>query len=210
MRARIESTADLRPGDFGFGPIDGWAGILSRLGHLALGEAVQLQRSRVDHVFVVTDAQKALYLPSSMVTDQDAMCVEAMPRGARHVSIEDRWTDRYAYIRLPLESTPAGAIAEQAKALIGTPYSFLDWLALAARHRHLDPMASSALNKAIRRRVTDSGHMVCSQLADQALTRAGVQVFADGRLSQDVTPGALFYRLIALGGQLYFPGERLL
>ena len=41
------------------------------------------------------------------------------------------------------------------------------------------------------------------------MSRAGVCVFSDGRLSQDVTPGALFYRLLELGGTISIPGKRL-
>jgi len=40
---------------------------------------------------------------------------------------------------------------------------------------------------------------------DAACTRAGISVFNDGRLSQDVIPGALFYQLLRIGGTSHWP-----
>lgn len=76
--------------------------------------------------------------------------------------------------------------------LVGVPYSFLDYLSLTLLHLGL-PRRLTA------RRVTDSGHMICSQLVDTVLCRAGYHLFDDGRLPQDVTPGALFRRAGTLG-----------
>lgn len=194
---RIHELTDLRPGDIGFGPLRGPARTVAEIGQWMLKDS-----SRWHHVYVVTDAGTG-----EPGDDMYPMGVEAMPRGARWWSLAQRWTPEYVYLRLPEVETHGFLIAEKAKELIGTPYSFLDYVALALRGHGLDGFGPGAW---VRRRVTDSGHMICSQLADQALARAGVCVFTDGRLSQDVTPGALFYRLLALGGQPIFPGEPLL
>ena len=85
-------------------------------------------------------------------------------------------------------------VGARARELVGTPYSFLDYLSLALLHAGFRKWGSWARN-----RVTSSGHMICSQLVDAALTDTGFHVFEDGRLPQDVTPGALFRRLGALG-----------
>lgn len=205
----ITSLADLRPGDLGFGPIGGAAGLIAKAGQLLLGERVRLGRVSIDHVFVVTEAATLVSGLSS--TWNPVMAVEALPGGAKEVSIADRWTDRYAYVRPNYPGTEwCGAlVAEKARAMVGTPYSFLDYLALAARERHLSSWLPDAIEDRIAQRVLSSGHMICSQLADQALTRAGYQVFDDGRLSQEVTPGALLYQLVhMLGGRMYIPGVR--
>lgn len=204
----ITSLADLRPGDIGFGPIGGAAGLVVKAGQLMLGERVRLGRVSIDHVFVVTDAQ---YLDGDWSNVANPpMCVEAMPGGARHVSIADRWTDRYAYVRpnYPGEKYTGMLVATEARCLIDTPYSFLDYASLAARERHISAWMPDALEDRIAQRVLSSGSMICSQLADQALTRAGYQVFDDGRLSQEVMPGELFHQLThMLGGKVYIPGS---
>jgi hypothetical protein len=46
--------------------------------------------------------------------------------------------------------------------------------------------------------------MICSQLVDTILCRAGYHLFADGRLPQDVTPGALFRRAGAYGDVMWW------
>jgi hypothetical protein len=201
------NITDLRPGDIGFGPINGVAGLIVAVGQLMLGERARIHRRTIDHVFMVTEER---YVTSEgYVTDgqlRGPLAVEAMPSGAREVDISDRWTDRYIYLRLPgmneasshLGWMKGERISYEARQLVGTPYSFLDYGALALRHWGFP-------HDSLRKRITDSGHMICSQLADQALTRAGIKVFNDGRLSQDVTPGALYYQLLRLGATTFWP-----
>ena len=55
----------------------------------------------------------------------------------------------------------------------------------------------------IAERIMDRGEMICSQLADQALTDAGFHVFDDGRLPQDVVPAELFRKLLSMQGTRY-------
>jgi hypothetical protein len=129
------------------------------------------------------------------------MAVEAMPGGAREVNIADRWTSDYVYLRLPDETCgPVVGLRAGLAAigLVGTPYSFIDYLALALRHWGFRA-------EWLRARITSYGHMICSQLVDQSLTHAGVHVFSDERLPQDVTPGALFRRLSQLGASSSWP-----
>jgi cell wall-associated NlpC family hydrolase len=77
------------------------------------------------------------------------------------------------------------AVADAAMSLVGTPYSFLDYVALAAWE------AGIRIGGPLRRYVEDSGHLICSALVDEAYQRAGIRLFEDGRLSGDVTPGDL-------------------
>lgn len=184
---------DLRSGDIGFGPIRGAAGALVGLGQLMLGD-----EARFRHVFVVVEAGSRMTFPYG---------VEAMPRGARLVSIgPERLTGDYVYVRLSGPDSLGEDIGRHALNMEGTPYGFSDYLALTLKHwgirsRVLDWWISREDGRGYPRRA------ICSQLADKALSLAGVQVFSDGRLSQDVTPGALFYQLLKIGGQAYWPGR---
>ncbi|WP_246247779.1 hypothetical protein [Micromonospora maritima] len=188
---------DLQPGDIGFGPIDGAVGLFVGFGQAILGDD-----SRFRHVFVVT---KAGQLGPNGLPAEAPEVVEAMPSGARVASAADRWSDRYVYVRL--EAYPQEVrdqVAYHALQMAGTPYGFSDYLALALKRlgirlRLLDNWIS---------RVDPYGYPVraiCSQLADAACTRAGIKVFRDGRLSQDVIPGALFYQLLRIGGKALWP-----
>jgi uncharacterized protein YycO len=161
-----------RPGDIGLTRIGGLTGVLVSLGQFILRDA-----SRYTHVFVVLD---------------NGEVIEAMPGGAI-ISPLDKYagTTKYgsplaAYLDIKLTPEQREAIVREARQLEGVPYSFRDYVALALERLGIHW-------KWIENRVTDSGHMICSQLADEAYKRAGVHLFEDGRLSQKVTPGDLTY-----------------
>lgn len=180
----IETVADLLPGDVGFTTIPGRVGA-----GVALGQALLRDECWFTHTWIVAYASKDTYHgPDGNVT-----YVEAMPGGARRVkSTNPRIGPGFGYIRLPLTDAQRVAITPWALERVGTPYSFLDYLSIALLHLGLP-------RRLVADRVTSSQHMICSQLVDAALTDAGFRVFDDGRLPQDVTPGALFRRLGALG-----------
>jgi hypothetical protein len=178
------SLADTRPGDIMFSKrlkpraVEGlvWAG------QLALGQTGYPQ-----HVGVVVDGGRL---------------VQAMPRGAEVIPLDTRrhWTGDIVFIRPNYRSEyTAPAVARAALRYVGTPYSFLDYVSIAA-HR-LDPVWKVAPgacgSQRLAQYVRDSGHMICSQLADQALADAGWHVFDDGRLPQDVTPADLYRKMRA-------------
>lgn len=178
----INSLADLRPGDIGFGPIHGNIGIGIRVALAILDGGAPYQ-----HVFMITEAiQKAT---AGFDEYDPPMAVEAMPGGAVEVDISMRWTSKNCYVRPNYaDVTQAEYAAQTAKQLIGTPYSFLDYYALAAHHLHLP-------SKLVDNYIKSSKHMICSQLVDHCLASADWHVFNDGRLPQDVTPSALYYKL---------------
>ena len=158
------------PGDIGLVRIPGIAGWFIALGQLLLGDA-----SRFSHAFIVVDGTRAL---------------SAQPRGAGYDSLQTYISLGAAFGRgIPLTPEERTRIVMAATNLLGTPYSFLDYFALALHRFRIRP-------KFVERYVTNSGHMICSQLVDQVYLRAGVHLFADGRLSQDVTPGDIANVLI--------------
>lgn len=185
----IESVADLEVGDVGFYVIAGRVGGVVSFGQWLI-DAVALLRGRPVEGSWFTHA----YIVVAKLPGGDAEILEAMPGGARRVRIGGggRIGPGYGYARVPLTDTQRAAIPRVADALVGTPYSLLDYVSIAMLHLGL-PRALVA------GRVRDSGHMICSQLVDYLLCRVGLHLFADGRVSQDVIPGALFRRAGAVG-----------
>ena len=158
------------PGDIGLVRIPGRMGWLIAFGQLLLGDA-----SKYTHAFIV-------------INDQHS--ISASPGGAGWDNLNTYIGHGAAFGRnIPLTTDQRVRIVAEAEALLGTPYSFLDYLALGLHRFKIRP-------KFIEKRVTDSGHMICSQLVDQCYLRAGIHLFSDGRLSQDVTPGDIANILI--------------
>lgn len=216
---RCESLADLQPGDIGFGPIHGGAGLLVNAGQLLLGEGFHVGELDIRHVFVVTDNPG----------DGTVQLVEAEPGGASSIWIEpngnganaDRWTPEYAYVRLP-EDYPGQAddAAAIARAMIGTPYSFASYAALAAwrfgwktpRLEKWIDRRKPAIDMPTRRPVLTArnepvevalpAEAICSVLADQAWSLTGKKIM-HGVAHQCVTPGALAGRLLDFSGAVW-------
>ncbi len=198
----MPTISDLRPGDLGFGPVGGWFQAPDVIGQFILGEGFAVGDVQVGHVFVVTGPVTA---------------VEAMPGGAVEVAIPERWTSRFAYVRLP-EDYPGQAedAAIIARAMIGTPYSFASYAALAAwrfgvkakwLERWIDrrergvPVPSEAPDAVDdMKTVMLPAEAICSVLADQAWALTGKQVMPAGTPHQCVTPGALAKALLEMDG----------
>jgi uncharacterized protein YycO len=162
-----------RPGDIGLTTITGPVGTAIRLGQWLNGDGF----SQFEHAFVVVS---------------DTELVEAMPGGARIAPLTEYDGRHVAYVA-PGNLTDGQRIliAECARQLVGTPYSFADYAALAAHRFHL-PLPG------LRQYVADSRHMICSQLADEAYRRAGIALFTDRRWPGYVTPADLWQ---LLGGE---------
>jgi len=158
-----------QPGDIGLTVITGAGGKAIRLGQWLNGDGF----ADVEHAFVVAKHRQGL--PTV------PWIVEAMPGGARYVK---NWhpADRTVYLRCPDEHRDA--VAEAARDMIGVPYSWADYGALALHRFHIP-------TPHLRHYIETSGHMICSQLADRAAEKGGWRLFADGRWHGDVTPADL-------------------
>lgn len=159
-----------QPGDIGLTSVEGIVGKLIRLGQFFNGDGF----SRYEHAFIVLE---------------DGMLVEAMPGGAQIVPLSEYDDREVLYVR------PSGLTAEDrqricaiARAFEGTPYSFVDYTAIAAHRLHL-PLPG------LREFVESTDHMICSQLVDRAYSLAGIPLFSDNRWDGWVTPGSLYQRL---------------
>jgi cell wall-associated NlpC family hydrolase len=152
------------PGDFGLTRIAGVTGKLVSVGQRAVGSG-----SYFTHAFV--------YVGNGHI-------IEAEPGGARLSTLAHALEGGKHAVYSDLELTGAQRrdIVSAALSLKGTPYSFLDYLAIGEarilRTKHLEHF------------VADSGHMICSQLVDESYRRAGIDLFP-GRLTGDVAPGDL-------------------
>jgi hypothetical protein len=148
--------------------------------------------------------------PSGVITAP--LLVEAMPSGARLVEMrhDTHWTRKHAYVRLPQDHPgQADGAAAIARAMVGTPYSFASYAALAVWRFGIRPRRLEAwINWRRGAQITlPSGRpllaplpveAICSVLVDQAWTLAGKQVMPHGTRPQVVTPGALAGQLLRL------------
>ena len=205
------TLADVRPGDLFFTNIGGIVpGIFPvKIGQLMLKEHARIGRRSFDHVGIVT-AAGSFQLRNGGAVGPTA--VQAMPKGAEEISLTEarHWTDSVTFMRLP-EDYPGQAedAAAVARAMIGTPYSFLSYAALAAWRWGL---STPRLEKWIGRRREPQplygqheGHValpaeaICSVLVDQAWSLTGKKILT-GVPHQCCTPGALAGRLLWMPG----------
>lgn len=109
------------------------------------------------------------------------MIVEAQPGGA----VERPW--HYDHHKVQWSTgilPPCPDAGEAALAYVGVPYSYLDYAAIGLHRLHV-PVPGLQLY------IADTGHMICSQLADQARADAGSHLFTDGRWPGFVMPSDL-------------------
>lgn len=159
-----------QPGDFALTKISGATGVAIAAAQRLIGTPAPVQHAM-------------LYVGNGMV-------VQAMPGGAELIPLAEA-NAVYAWStgKIPLNATQREWIVYSANALVGTPYSYLDYLSIGLSRWHVRP-------EFIRDYVSDTRHMICSQLVDYAYECAGVNLFSDGRFPGDVTPADL-WRLVA-------------
>lgn len=155
-----------RPGDFGLTKIDGLAGAFVSAGQWLVRDFAPVQHALV-------------YVGNGMV-------VQAMPSGAELVSLDEaRPVVKWSTGLIDLTEGQRINLRIEALSLVGTPYSFLDYLSLALTRFGVH-------SKLIRDRVASSGHLICSQLVCEAYRRAGVHLFPPDTFPGDYTPGDLW------------------
>jgi hypothetical protein len=233
MAEQVSTLADLRPGDLGFGPISGIAGVGVRVGELMVApfDHWPTWRSwrKVAHCGTVTEAAG----PDWRADGGKAFgpkFAQAMPTGFEIVEMgAEHWTPDWIYLR-PNYAPPMTGTRYRTgeKVLLGVgqadnvaaiaqrmarkeiPYGFEDYAAIAAHRAGIHP---GDLDDFIARVDADGDpfRAICSQAVDGQLTLSGGlfdgHVFADGRLPQDVTPSELFLRVLQIGVAYVFrPG----
>lgn len=154
-------------GDFGLVKMNGDAGRLIRFGQWLNGEGF------ADYEHAV------IYVGGDQI-------VEAEPRGAKLSPVtrykDILWSTGWVDLSL-LQRTQ---IAHTALGLVGTPYSFADYAAIAAHRLHIPGFGL------LKSFVASSKHLICSQLVDYCYRSSGVDLFKDGRWPGYVTPASLY------------------
>lgn len=161
------------PGDIGLTQITGDVGRLIRFGQWLNGDGF----ADYEHAFVVTKVT----LQTPIGGPALVRIVEAEPGGAREASLAEYDARNIAWLRCPDQYREA--VAQAATSLLGTPYSFLDYLALALHRFHIP---APGLRRLIGKR------RICSALADAAAQMGGWKLFRDGRDPGDVTPADIW------------------
>lgn len=167
------AVADIRPGMFAVVNTGSrFTGVIEWMEKIS-GEG----KSLYDHAVICSRIDPA----------RGPMIVEAQPGGAQ----ENPWhyEDRPHVWSAGIVSTPEAA-GEAARRYIHVPYSFADYEAIAA-HRWDIPVPG------LQDFIADTGHMICSQLVDQAEQDKGCHLFTDGRWPGYVEPMDLAHLLHA-------------
>jgi hypothetical protein len=105
--------------------------------------------------------------------------IEGMPGGALKSPLDKYDPDSVVWLTCPDEF--GAGVAAAARGYEGIPYSFLDYGAIALHRFHVPTPKLKAY-------IESTGHMICSQLCDQAAKDAGWHLFSDGRWEGYVTP----------------------
>lgn len=171
----MEEDYEPKPGDIGIVRMTGWGGRAIRFGQWINGDGYR----NYEHAYVVVGG----YVRGSDRPGGTAKIIEAMPGGALLSPLAKYDNLQPVYLRCPDEYR--SAVASAAAALQDTPYSGADYLALAAHRFHIP-------TPLLKRYIRNSGHLICSQLADHAAMVGGWHIFTDGRWEGDVTPGDLY------------------
>jgi cell wall-associated NlpC family hydrolase len=125
-------------------------------------------RSTVNHAFIYVDGQ----------------VIEGRPAGAGYASLAGYPVVEWSH--LPLTDEQRAAIVARAKSHIGAPYSWVDVVAIG-----LADLFGWHIPATVRARLGRKDRLMCSQLVDLSYHEAGVELFDDGRIPGDVSPGDL-------------------
>lgn len=113
----------------------------------------------------------------------DGQIIEAEPGGARIAELTEYDPATLVWLRCPDQYR--NAVVAAARGMEHTPYSFLDYDAIALHHFHIPAPG-------LQHYIASTGHMICSQLVDEAARRGGWQLFDDGRWPGYVIPGDIW------------------
>lgn len=174
MTVQGNPLAAANPGDIGVTSISGDVGKLITFGEWLNGN----KDDKYDHAFI--------YVGNGQIVE-----AEAGREGARLGNVSEYMDGRplaFSTGKIPLDGAQGQKIADIALSLVGTGYSFLDYVAIATHRFHLPVPGLESY-------IASSKHMICSQLVDYAYQKAGYQLFTDGRWNGYVTPAAIAVRI---------------
>lgn len=169
---------NLQPGSFGLTTSAGNIGRFIKLGQIILRD-----NSRFGHAFFVLDNNeilqavkggakiRSLYYYLNRAYDDPYSVAFFDPVSYLNLSPEDEIKKRQQLVSI-------------ARDLVGTPYNYLDYLALALSHFNIK-------TKWVKQRLARNDVQICSQEIDFIYQEGGMNLFNDHRLPGEVTPGSL-------------------
>ncbi len=164
-----------QPGDFAVVSVGGTPGRLIRLGEILAGGGAF---SEYQHAFIYTGPPL-----------RHGNCIiQAEPTGAAWAPLTPHARTLWSTGKIELTNVQRHAIVDAAISYIGTPYSLLDYLAIALHHWHV-PIPH------LKAYIASTHHQICSSLVDQCYADAGVHLFQDGRWPGYITPADLARRI---------------
>lgn len=162
-----------QPGDFAVVSVGGPPGWLIGLGERLNGSGAS---GDYQHAFI--------YAGRSPGFGPGHDIIQAEPAGASWAALTPHGKTLWSTGKIPLTGPQRVAIVKAAIGYVGTPYSALDYLAIALHHWRI-PIPH------LKAYIAATGHMICSQLVDQCYADAGVHLFSDNRWPGYVTPADL-------------------
>ena len=159
-------TLERLPGTVGLTHVSGAAGLAIRWGQALDGA----EYPQWEHALIAVG---------------DGTIVEARPDGAVRVPEAQATGGGILWWTPDVDQSVRAAAAQAAVGMVGTPYGWVDYVALAAVRlglRHVIP--------GVQRRAASDTTMICSQLVAAAYAKAGVQL-VPGHPAWDVTPADL-------------------
>lgn len=166
------------PGTIGLARIPGVGGAVVHFGQWLVTELDHVRLTDPDEAWA--DWEHAfIYLGNDQV-------MSAEPGGAR-LRPTSRYSEIYwcENIAARYDAGHLAQVAVFARQLDGTPYSFIDYAAIAAHTLHL-PVPG------LRSYIESTKHLICSQLCDLAYQNSGIQLFGDERWCGYVDPLDLY------------------
>lgn len=158
----------LLPGDYYLTRVCGWGGIVVAVLQWLIGDF-----SRYAHA--------GIYLGDNLVA-------ESMPGGLQINHIGKYHGREFVYSQLDLTPSQRKGIVQLCYDLKGTPYSYLGYLYVGLIHFNHCP-------KWVRRKVSSSRALFCSQMVDYVHSRNGYKLFHHKDIYLDVLPGDLKRKL---------------
>lgn len=139
----------------------------------------------------------------------DGQIVEATPKGAKLSNWDSYGSDAIWPVNgigtrdktgrltpLEIDDATLAKVADEARKLVGTPYGFLDLLAVglaqARFKRVVDPSEVLAEQPWWVRQIEDEHRLICSQLDDTAYKNVGVELLQNIPVPGLVTPADLY------------------
>lgn len=198
----MTSESDLRPGDIFTTPTygawyDRFIGAGIRYFTATKDEYGKWHESKVNHTGIYVGNGKIIEAAPGGVRYNDWDAYEGNKAfWSSETGIGSRLGDGSLSTAIELTDEQRAKIVEAAEGLLGTPYGFLDIVAIAFAQQRLDSRLD--VHKALAeqpwwvRKIESRKTMICSELVDSSYRAAGVHLFQDDRLPGLVSPADIY------------------